>query len=94
MVVSVYGEGLQAGQNQIVAINRGRTGGVEPGHVLAIWRAGSVVRDREDPERTSVRLPAERNGHLYVFRVFQRVSYGLILASETPVRRGDHITQP
>ncbi len=94
MVVSVYGEGLQAGQNQIISINRGRTGGVEPGHVLAIWRAGSVVRDREDPERTSVRLPAERNGHLYVFRVFQRVSYGLILASETPVRRGDHITQP
>ncbi len=94
LVVSVYGDGLQAGQNQIVAINRGRSGGVEAGHVLAIWRAGSVVRDREDPDSATVRLPAERNGHIYVFRVFERVAYGLILASETPVRRGDHITQP
>jgi hypothetical protein len=94
-VVSVYGDGLQAGQNQIIAINRGRSGGVEPGHVLGIWRAGSVVRDGEDLERTAtVRLPDERNGHLYVFRVFERVSYGLILASETPVRRGDRISQP
>ncbi|MGY0197348.1 LysM peptidoglycan-binding domain-containing protein [Leptothrix sp. BB-4] len=93
-VVSVYGEGLQAGQNQIIAINRGRSGGVEPGHVLSIWRAGSTVRDREDEQRTAVRLPDERNGHIYVFRVFERVSYGLILASETPVRRGDRISQP
>jgi len=31
---------LNAGQNQIVAINRGARDGVERGHVLALWRAG------------------------------------------------------
>jgi LysM domain len=93
-VVSIYGDGLQAGQNQIVAINRGRRDGIEAGHVLAIWRSGSLVRDREDAERTPIRLPDERNGNLFVFRVFERVSYGLILTSETPVNGGDRLSQP
>jgi nucleoid-associated protein YgaU len=93
-VVSIYGEGLQAGQNQIVALNRGRQNGIEPGHVLAIWRSGDLVRDREDAARTPIRLPDERNGNLFVFRVFERVSYGLILSSETPVHSGDRLTQP
>jgi hypothetical protein len=41
-----------------------------------------------------VRLPDERNGNLFVFRVFERVAYGLILSSETPVRAGDRLSQP
>jgi LysM domain len=93
-VISIYGDGLQAGQNQIISVNRGKNNGMEAGHVLAIWRAGSLVRDGEDPQRQTVRLPDERNGNLFIFRVFSRVSYGLILASETPVRAGDRLTQP
>jgi LysM repeat protein len=93
-VISIYGDGLQAGQNQIVSINRGKSNGMEAGHVLAIWRAGQLVRDGEDAERTPLRLPNERNGNLFIFRVFERVAYGLILQSETPVRAGDIITQP
>ncbi|MCK7493633.1 MAG: hypothetical protein MZW92_21585 [Comamonadaceae bacterium] len=31
---------LSAGQNQIVALNRGTRDGIERGHVLALWRAG------------------------------------------------------
>lgn len=94
LVVSIYGDGLHAGQNQIVSVNRGKSTGMEAGHVLAIWRAGSLVRDAEDPQRQAVRLPDERNGNLFIFRVFNKVSYGLILSSETPVRTGDRITQP
>ena len=93
-VISIYGEGLHAGQNQIISVNRGKNNGMEAGHVLAIWRAGSLVRDGEDPKGPAVRLPDERNGNLFIFRVFGRVSYGLILSSETPVRAGDRITQP
>jgi hypothetical protein len=93
-IVSVYGDGLNAGQNQIVALNRGRADGLEPGHVLALWRDGAVVPDRTDPQRPMLKLPDERHGALFVFRTFDRVSYALILSVRDPVRRGDRFTQP
>lgn len=93
-VVAVYGDGLNAGQNQIVSINRGSRDGMERGHVLAIWRDGSQVVDRTDDKRTLIKLPDERHGTLFVFRVFERVSYGLILAAQEPVRSGDRFSQP
>ncbi len=93
-VVSIYGDGLSAGQNQIVAINRGRRDGMEAGHVLAVLRAGERVTDREDPARAQLKLPDEAHGQLFVFRVFERVSYALILTAQTAVRVGDRCTQP
>jgi LysM repeat protein len=93
-VVAIYGDGLNAGQNQIVSINRGSRDGMERGHVLAIWRDGSQVVDRTDKSLPTLKLPDERHGTLFVFRVFERVSYGLILAAQEPVRSGDRITQP
>jgi hypothetical protein len=93
-VVSIYGLGLHAGQNQIVALNRGTRDGLERGHVLALWRAGTSAVDRTDPNRPAMRLPDERNGLLFVFRVFERVSYALILNVTDPVKSGDRFTQP
>jgi hypothetical protein len=93
-VVSIYGDGLRAGQNHIVALNRGRRDGVERGHVLALWHAGFRTADRTDPKRAMLRLPDERNGMLFVFRVFERMSYGLILNVNEPVGRGDRFSQP
>ncbi len=93
-IVSIYGEGLSAGQNQIVALNRGAADGVEPGHVFALWRDGKIVPDRTDPKRPLMKLPDEHEGKLFVFRVFNRMSYALILAASDPIRRGDRFTQP
>ena len=93
-IVSIYGDALTAGQNQIVALNRGAVDGMERGHVLALWRAGGRVVDRTDPQRAQIKLPDERHGMLFVFRVFQRVSYALILTVAEPVRPGDVATQP
>ncbi|MEO7245853.1 MAG: LysM domain-containing protein [Rubrivivax sp.] len=94
-IISLYGEALSAGQNQIVAINKGTRDGVERGHVLALWRAGRTEVDRTTPGvRTPMRLPDERHGLLYVFRTFERVSYALILSVNEPVRPGDRFTQP
>jgi LysM domain len=93
-IVSIYGMGLNAGQNQIVALNRGRREGLERGHVLALWRSGAQVTDRTDPQLARMRLPDERNGLLFVFRVFERLSYALILSVAEPVRAGDRFTQP
>jgi hypothetical protein len=93
-IVSLYGEAMSAGQNQIVALNRGARDGIERGHVLALWRAGAPAIDRTDAARTPMQLPDERHGLLFVFRVFERVSYALILSVEDPVRPGDRFTQP
>jgi hypothetical protein len=93
-IASLYGDGLSAGQNQIVALNRGKQDGLERGHVLALLRDGDRLVDREDPQRAMLKLPDERHGYLFVFRVFNRVSYALILSAQTAVRVGDHFVQP
>ena len=93
-IASLYGDALTAGQNQIVALNRGSVDGMERGHVLALLRDGERSVDRTDPTRPDIKLPDERNGTLFVFRVFDRMSYALILSAQTPVRPRDHFTQP
>jgi hypothetical protein len=93
-IVSIYGDGLTAGQNQIVALNKGNRDGLERGHVLALWRDGNRVLDRTDVARPMVKLPDERHGTLFVFRTFERVSYALILSVQEPVKAGDRFTQP
>ncbi len=93
-IISIYGDGLVAGQNQIVSLNRGARDGLERGHVLALWRAGRPAVDRTDDRRQAIQLPDERHGHLFVFRVFDRVSYALILSVQDQVRAGDRFTQP
>ncbi len=93
-IVSIYGDALTAGQNQIVALNRGANDGVERGHVLALYRDGKVVVDPTDKGRAKIKLPDERHGILFVFRVFERMSYALILNVKEPVSPGDRFTQP
>jgi len=93
-IVSIYGDGLTAGQNQIVAINKGANDGMERGHVLALYHDGKVVVDTTDKARPKIKLPDERHGLLFVFRVFERMSYALILSVKEPVSPGDRFTQP
>jgi hypothetical protein len=93
-IASLYGDAMTAGQNQIVSLNRGARDGVERGHVFALWRAGEKVIDRTDPSRPTIKLPDERHGMLFVFRVFDRMSYALILSVKEPVKPGDRFTQP
>jgi nucleoid-associated protein YgaU len=93
-IVSIYGDGLTAGQNQIVALNKGSADGLERGHVLALWSTGEQMIDKTDPSRPTIKLPDERHGMLFVFRVFDRMSYALILSVQNPVKPGDRFTQP
>ena len=95
-IISVYGNAVAlAGQNYVVAINRGAQDGLEPGHVLAIQKAGRRVLDRTQAnERTELKLPDERNGVMMVFRTFDKVSYALVLEILEPISIGDHFTAP
>ncbi len=94
-VVSVYGNAVRfAGQNQVVAINRGARDGIERGHVLALLRDSGAQPDKTDEARPTLRLPGERNGLMMVFRAFERVSYALVLQITDGVKVGDRFVNP
>lgn len=92
-VASIYGGVTHAGQNQVVSINRGKRDGLDPGSVLVLSRAGQIVPDRTNRNRP-VMLPAEEYGHLLVFRVFNKASYGLIMQVTDSVVVGDEAKSP
>jgi hypothetical protein len=175
-IISAYGAGpdmAPTGRYQTVVINRGAQDGLEPGHVLAVFRTGKLVSTEQygnksqqwvyldsgcikpgekvsatelydskkvmqnckpdvavaagpwvymdvgcikpgkkvsfdqyfDPKEVydracteagagSVQLPDMRNGLVMVYRVFDRVSYALIMQSERPVYLLDTVRNP
>jgi hypothetical protein len=93
-VVSIYGDAMSAGANQIVSINRGARDGLERGNVLALWHEGAVTHDASVANGGLIKLPDERVGVVLVFRVFDRASYGLILDAKVPAQVGDRLTTP
>ena len=93
-IVSVYRGVAQAGRNSVVALNVGKNQGVDVGHVLAIRQTGAVVLDREAPKRELIKLPDESTGYLLVFRVFDKIAYGLIMDSSRAVSVGDGVVNP
>ncbi len=93
-IIAIYGDALVGGQNHIVSLNRGTRDGLERGHVLALWRSGQPATDNTTTPKTALQLPDERHGLLFVFRVFDRVSYALVLQVQQPVQAGDRFTQP
>ncbi|MFT4104039.1 MAG: LysM peptidoglycan-binding domain-containing protein [Burkholderiaceae bacterium] len=94
-VVSVHRGVAQAGRNSVVALNVGLAQGIEVGHVLSISKRGQIVPDRDGPVRgQTVKLPDEAIGYLMVFRVFDQVSYGLILDASKSVAVGDNVNTP
>jgi hypothetical protein len=91
----------ETGTLSIVTINRGLKQGLEPGHVMAIYRSSTIERDRSvgpfymgDRRPAPVKLPEERYGLLMVFRAFENISYALTLQAERPVEVGDVVTKP
>ena len=93
-IAGIYGDALNAGQNQIVVLNKGARDGVEAGHVMALWRDGAQARDTTQAGSPDIKLPDERHGLLFVFRTFDKMSYALILTVKQPVSKGDRFSQP
>lgn len=93
-IVSIYGGVDYAGGGSIVVLNRGRRNGLEVGHVLTLLKTGPTIRDRTSPKREFIKLPDERIGELFVFRVFETIAYAVIFRAEDSVKVGDRFTQP
>jgi hypothetical protein len=145
-IISAYGGLSDSGVYQTVVINRGSVDGLEPGHVLAVFREGlAVMLSKDENERmawvkdksagvdgawlysdvrclkensmvsydrtadvyksfrntclntasdNAVKLPDFRSGLVMVYRVYDRVSYALIMQSEGPVYLLDAVRNP
>ena len=89
-VISIYGGVSQAGQNTVITLNKGERDGLQSGHVLALTSKGRVVKN----EGKSLTLPDEEYGLVFVFRVFEKVSYALVMQTRLPVQLLDHAVTP
>jgi LysM repeat protein len=107
-IIDVVGGTDLVGQWYVVAINRGKRHGMQPGNVLAIDQEGEVVRDLYAGGRSiannmngfntqfvpHVKLPNERAGTLLVFKVYDRISYGLIVGASNIIHIGAPVRNP
>ena len=98
---SIYEGYGETGGLSIVSLNKGARDGLQPGHVLAIFRSTTVTDDRSigpyymgERRQQPIELPEERYGLLMVFRVFDNLSYALTLGVERPVEPGDVVKTP
>ncbi len=93
-IVSVYGGEASVGLGSIVTLNRGLKDGLEIGHVLVVLHNGDTIVDRTRPGSEQVKLPDEPIGNLFVFRLFDGISYALMVSASGPVAVGDRFVQP
>lgn len=93
-IVAVYRGLTQVGRNSVVAMNVGKEQGLEPGHVLGIAHRGGTITDRTGSQRERIVLPDEPIGHLLVFRVFDKIAYGLVMDASHPITVGDDVANP
>jgi nucleoid-associated protein YgaU len=89
-IISIYGGVSQGGQNSVVTLNKGARDGLESGHVLALYHQGEVVKN----EGKKYTLPDERYGLVFVFRVFNKVSYALVMQTKLPIQLLDRANTP
>jgi len=98
-IMSIYGAGRigEAGPQTVVTVNRGRADGLEVGHVLALYTRGGTVNDvtkARGTQDSKIQLPDERAGLAFVFRVFDRISYALVMHITRPVSPLDVVQTP
>lgn len=91
VIAGTDGTVSEIGPLSVVILNRGARNGLEPGHVLGLYRSERPVPVA--PDRV-IRLPEQRYGVLLVFRVFERISYGLVLTAQRPVNLLDFVRNP
>lgn len=92
-VISIYGGVQQAGQNAVITLNKGKRDGLENGHVLALYQKGETIRTK-GWFTPNIELPDVRYGLVFVFRVFNKVSYALVMETKFPVKVLDRASTP
>jgi LysM repeat protein len=100
-IIAVADNATQVGPYQVVVLNRGASAGLAQGAVLAVDQQGALVHDKVSryPWKRAafadeVRLPYERAGSLIVFKVYEHISYALVIGARAPMRVADRVYNP
>ena len=93
-ILNIYGGLREAGAGSVITLNRGEREGLEVGHVLALFRKRTAIVYDEGNRRVEVPVPEERYALAFVFRVFDRVAYALVVESSKSVIVGDSARNP
>jgi hypothetical protein len=104
-VLAVEGGNVGVGHLQMVSISGGARQGVESGHVFSAFSPGVRIRDSVKYPAGSmadagtwngdkVTLPAEYNAHIMVIRVFDDVSYAMVMDGARLVSEDDILRHP
>lgn len=94
-IIDVVGRGSFIGQNEVVVLNLGAEDDIERGTVLGVYQADRWVRDTVShrPE-ARVRLPGGRAGKIMVYRVFDHISYALVMRANRVIHLYDTVRNP
>lgn len=92
-IISLVDAISQSGRNQVVVVNLGASSGMQTGDVLAVeTRGGSFIDPRGRGGFERIKMPSTRTGVVMVFKVYDDVSYALVMESNLPVKMNDVIT--
>ncbi len=91
-IVGLLNNESKAAQFESVVMNLGLRDGLKPGDVLSIYKAGETVRDPVTDGR--IELPSTEIGILMTYKIFDKVSYGVILSLTEPAVTGSNVSTP
>lgn len=91
-IIGVVDGVSQIGQFSVVVLSRGQRDGLELGHVLEVRQVPPPIDDPVTRER--VQPPTDPAGTLMVFRLFERVSYALVMTATRPMHVLDEVASP
>jgi len=84
----------ETGRYHVITLNVGAHDGIEVGHVLGLYRNRGTIVYKEGVRKEKFDLPEKLYGLAFVFRVFDRVSYALVMESTGSVSMDDIVRQP
>ena len=100
-IISVVDGVSLIGSYQVVVLNRGARNGLAPGDVLTVYQSGDEVVDRFADGSffggrggEKVTLPDEEAGTVMIFKVYDRIGYGLVMEATSDIHVLDAVRNP
>jgi len=100
-IISVVDGVSLIGQYQVVVLNRGARNGLAPGDVLSVYQTGEQINDRYAggflnaiSGGETVTLPDEEAGTVMIFKVYDRIGYGLVMEATSDIHVLDSVRNP
>jgi hypothetical protein len=93
-IISLYDAEAISGTYMIATINKGQRDNIQVGHTLGIYANGKTVADPYQRPLMNTQLPPEKVANLVIYKVTDKVSYGLIMEATREVKNGDKVGNP